>query len=60
MMNYCNEVQGFINYAISNPTNFNGDDIRCPCKRCKNKRFLDPDVIMMYFLQKRFMEKYIY
>ena len=41
-MNYCNGVQGFINYTISNPRNINGDGIRCPCKRCKNKIFLDP------------------
>jgi hypothetical protein len=43
MMDYCNEVQGFINLG----------DIRCPCKRCKNKNLLDPDVVMMHLLQKK-------
>ena len=38
MMDYCNGVQGFINYAISNPRNINGNGIWCPCKRCKNKK----------------------
>jgi hypothetical protein len=27
MMDYCNGVQGFINYAISNPRNINGNGI---------------------------------
>jgi hypothetical protein len=50
MINYCNEVQDFINYVLSNPRNINGDNIRCPCKRCKNKNFLDLDVITMHLL----------
>ena len=33
-MNYCNEIMGFINYALSNPRNISGCSIRCPCKRC--------------------------
>jgi hypothetical protein len=36
-MDYCNEIQGFINYALSNPINITGGGNRCPCKRCKNK-----------------------
>jgi hypothetical protein len=39
MMDYYNEVQGFINYALSNPRNISGGSIRCPCNRCKIKRF---------------------
>ena len=37
-MDYCNGVQGFINYVISNLRNINEGSIRCPCKRCKNKK----------------------
>jgi hypothetical protein len=59
MMNYCNGVQGFINYTKSNPRNINGGDIKCSYKRCKNKNFLDPDVVSMHLLQKRFLEKYM-
>ena len=58
-MNYCNEVQGFINYALSNPKNIIGGGIRCPCKRSKNKKFLDLDVVTMHLLQKGFIEKYL-
>ena len=53
MVDYCNGVKSFINNALSNPRNTNGGNIRYPCKRCKNKKFLDPDVIMMHLLQKR-------
>ena len=59
MMNYCNGVEDFINYVLSNPRNISGGGIRCPCKRCKNKKFLDLDVLTMHFLQKRFIEKYL-
>jgi hypothetical protein len=31
-------IQGFINYALSNPRNISGGGIRCPCKKCKNKK----------------------
>jgi hypothetical protein len=52
-MNYCNGVEGFINYTLSNPRNFSEDGIGCPCKRCKNKKFMDLDVVMMHLLQKK-------
>ena len=50
MMNYCNEVQGFINYLLSNLINISGGDIKCSCKRCKNKKFLDPYVVTIHLL----------
>jgi hypothetical protein len=37
-MNYCNEVQIFINYTLSNSKNISGGNIIYPCKRCKNKK----------------------
>jgi hypothetical protein len=56
-MDYCNEVEGFINYVLSNLRNISGGDIECLYKRCKNKKFLNLDVITMHLLQKRFMKK---
>jgi hypothetical protein len=50
MMDYCNGVQGFINYALSNPINISGDDVKCLCKRCKNKKFLDLNIVTMHLL----------
>jgi hypothetical protein len=52
-MNYCNEVEGFINYTLSNLRNISGDNIRCSCKSCKNKNIIDLDVITIHLLQKK-------
>jgi hypothetical protein len=57
MMDYCNEVHNFTNYALSNLRNISGGGIKCLCKKCKNKKFLDSDIVMIHLLQKRFMEK---
>ena len=38
MMDYGNGVQGFINFATSIPRNFTGCGIKCPCRKCKNKK----------------------
>jgi len=54
------EVQNFINYILSNPKNISERGIRCSCKRCKNKKFLDPNVVTMHFLQKKVHEKNTY
>jgi hypothetical protein len=52
-MNYCNEVESFINHTLSNLRNISRDNIRCSCKSCKNKNILDLDVIMIHLLQKK-------
>jgi hypothetical protein len=58
-MDYCNWVDGFINYTLSNPKNISGGDIKYPCKKCKNKKFLDQDIVMMHLLQKEFIAKFM-
>jgi hypothetical protein len=55
-MDYCNGVQGFINYATSILINISGSGIRCQCKRCENKKLLHPDIVTMHLLHKGFME----
>jgi hypothetical protein len=47
---YCNGIQGFINYVLSNLRNISGDGIRCPCKSCKTKKFIDPNVVTVHLL----------
>jgi len=60
IMDYCSGIQGFIIYTLSNLRKTSEDDIRCPCKRYKNKKFLNPYVVMIYFfIKKRFMERYM-
>ena len=47
MINYCNEIWGFINYTLSNLKNISGYGIRCPYyKKCKTKKFFDPNIMM--------------
>jgi hypothetical protein len=53
MMDYCNWIEGFINYVLSNPRNISGDGIRYPYKGCKKKKNLDPYIITMHLLQKK-------
>ena len=57
-MDYCNGVQGFINFTTSIPRNFTGGGIRCPYKKFQNKKYLHPDVVMMHLLHKGFVEDY--
>ena len=59
-MDYCNGFQGFINFATSIFRNFTRSGIRCPCRKCQNKKYLHPDVVMMHLLHKGFMENYLY
>jgi hypothetical protein len=58
-MNYCNGVQGFINFATSILRNFIDGGIRCLCRKCKNKKFMHPDVVTMHLLTKGFIEDYL-
>jgi len=58
-MDYCNGVQGFINFTTSIPRNFTDGGIRCLWRKCKNKKFLHPDVVMMHRLAKGFIEDYL-
>jgi len=57
-MDYCNRVQGFITFTTFIPRNFTEGGIRCPYRKCQNKKYLYPDVIMMHLLHKGFVENY--
>jgi hypothetical protein len=57
MMDYCNEIQSFINYTTPNLRNISGGSIRWA--RCMNKKFFNPDVVTMHLLQKGFLEEYM-
>jgi hypothetical protein len=59
MMDYCNGVQGFINFTTSILKFFSGGGIRCSYKKCKNKKFLHPDDVKMHLLHKGFMKDYL-
>jgi hypothetical protein len=58
-MDYCNGIQGFINFATSIPRNFTGGVIWCLCRKCQIKKYLHADVLMMHLLHKGFMKDYL-
>jgi len=58
-MDYCNGVQGFNDFTTSIPRNFTEGGIRCPCRKCKNKKFLHQDVVTMHLLTKGFIKDYL-
>jgi len=58
-MDYCNGVQGFINFATSISRNFTDGSIMCLCRKCKNLKFLHQDVVTMHLLTKGFMQDYL-
>jgi hypothetical protein len=33
--------------------------IRCPCRKCKNKKYLHPDIVTIHLLHKGLMEDYL-
>ena len=49
---FTNGVQGFINFATSISRNFTDGSIRCPCRKCKNLKFLHQDVVTMHLLMR--------
>jgi len=46
-----------IHYLIQK--NISEGSIGCPYKRCKYKKFLNPDVFTIHLLQKEFMKKHL-
>ena len=51
-------VDEFIAIATSDPLTMEGDKIVCPCTICKNKKFLVPDLVMVYIYKKDFVQGY--
>jgi len=39
-----------ITHYLTNPRNISEGGIGSPCKRCKNKKHLDPDFVTMHLL----------
>ena len=51
-------VQGFINFAFSQPNIIYKGKIRCPCLRCKNFIFHDADIVSVHLCKKGFKSAY--
>jgi hypothetical protein len=49
---YSRRVEGFIDFSVSNMKNISEGKIKCLYVKCKNKKFLQSDVVMMHLLKK--------
>ncbi|KAK4411793.1 hypothetical protein Sango_0252300 [Sesamum angolense] len=53
-----NGVRDFINWAKYQHAHMNDDKIRCPCRKCKNRKFKTTDVVMYGICMKGFVDGY--
>ena len=55
---FLNGVEHFVDVAIHYSTSINESLIRCPCKRCGNKQYLNPLDVNAHIYSKGFKENY--
>jgi len=55
---YIASVRRFINFAYSIDKNISEGKIRCPCVRCKNKKFQEEDDVCKHLLTRGFLPYY--
>lgn len=51
-------LESFIEFARGHPAFMDRDKIRCPCKKCKNKAFMDEDTVRLHLASKGFELNY--
>lgn len=53
-------VEEFMNFAFNHPEGdiVSGGNIRCPCLKCKNSKYLDKDTVTLHLYQKGFVYGY--
>lgn len=51
-------VNDFLEVATSKPEYMSGEKIRCPCLKCKNCKFLNPDEVKEHLWRRGFMDDY--
>ena len=57
---FLNSVEEFVTFALGNHQYLSNGDLRCPCKRCKNKKFHGDDVVRLHLYKHGFVEDYYY
>ena len=55
---YTQGVEDFINYACNQPGIFSRDKLRCPCRKCENRRFRTCEEVRLHLYRKGFVEGY--
>ena len=56
--NFIKRVHVFVQFAISQPEWADGPRIRCPCSKCKNRKFLEIENVKLHLVQKGFVGDY--
>ena len=51
-------VRGFLEFALSHPEFMDGDMIKCPCCRCKNRYYLSCNEVEMHLINRGFIDGY--
>jgi len=51
-------VNNFIQYACSQKNRMSGDNIKCPCKKCQNLKYMDVEMVKYHLFQYGFVENY--
>ncbi|KAL0434353.1 UNVERIFIED_CONTAM: hypothetical protein Slati_2769600 [Sesamum latifolium] len=51
-------VREFVNWAKDQQAYMNGEKIRCPCRKCRNRIFKTTDEVMFDICMKGFMDRY--
>ena len=57
-MNFINGVKEFIDFASAQHDTMDGELIRCPCVKCGNLKFFEPDEVAYHLVRKGFTENY--
>ena len=55
---FVNGVESFLNFAFSQNQIVSQNKIRCPCSKCKNKKFFDRDEVKYHVYSKGFCKQY--
>lgn len=51
-------LEKFMQFTCSQPEYMNGQDIKCPCCKCKNKPFQAPHIVRTHLAKNGFIPKY--
>ncbi|KAK1391118.1 hypothetical protein POM88_019296 [Heracleum sosnowskyi] len=51
-------VKEFMKYAVSLPSSSNGTSVKCPCARCKNRRFWNAETVKLHLFKEGFVKDY--
>lgn len=51
-------LESFIEFACGQPAFMDGDDITCPCRKCKNQAYKDLDTVRLHIASKGFEFNY--